>query len=286
MALNVQTFLTRLGSAALFSAMMLGCMLWHEAAFVLLFALICFLCLREFIPIVEKIVGIRFHGKEKFSFMGLGMALYLFTISLPIQTCPNILAQLLSEWMLFYGLGMGVGFLIFFFSGKRTPGSVVLLSGLGYIPLALGLLVQMRFQSLLLPLILVLFIWMNDTMAYLSGSFVGKTPFFPTISPKKTVEGTIGGILFTMAFAAIWGYFVHWFPMWHWVGLALIASLLGTLGDLAESKLKRMAGIKDSGQIMPGHGGALDRFDSLLLAAPVAFLFALFFIQCYPYRVF
>jgi phosphatidate cytidylyltransferase len=188
--------------------------------------------------------------------------------------------------MLFYGLGMGIGFLIFFFSGKRTPGSVVLLSGLGYIPLALGLLVQMRFQSLLLPLILVLFIWMNDTMAYLSGSFVGKTPFFPAISPKKTVEGTIGGILFTMAFAAIWGYFVHWFPLWQWVGLALIASLVGTLGDLAESKLKRMAGIKDSGQIMPGHGGALDRFDSLLLAAPVAFLFALFVMDCLPYKVF
>jgi phosphatidate cytidylyltransferase len=133
---------------------------------------------------------------------------------------------------------------------------------------------------------LILFIWMNDSMAYLTGSFIGRTKFFPAISPKKTVEGTLGGILFTIAFAYVWGSNTDLFPVWHWIGFGLIASLMGTIGDLIESKLKRMAGIKDSGNLMPGHGGALDRFDSLLFAAPFAFLFALIFMACLQLHVF
>jgi phosphatidate cytidylyltransferase len=139
------------------------------------------------------------------------------------------------------------------------------------------MLYAMRLQSLVLPLALVLLIWMNDTMAYLVGSFIGRTPFSP-ISPKKTWEGTAGGAVLTMGLAIWWGWYSHFFDLIDWAVLAFCASVAGTAGDLFESKLKRLAGIKDSGTMMPGHGGALDRFDSLLVAAPFACAYAYLFL--------
>ena len=132
----------------------------------------------------------------------------------------------------------------------------------------------------LIPLLLIFFIWINDTMAYIVGSLIGRTPFFPSISPKKTIEGTVGGMVLAIAAAGIYGYFwgndlLYW-P--HWIALATIAAIFGSAGDLLESRLKRMAGVKDSGKIMPGHGGFLDRFDSLLVAAPFAWIYVLLFV--------
>ncbi len=119
-------------------------------------------------------------------------------------------------------------------------------------------------------------IWMNDTMAYLVGSLIGKTPF-SEISPKKTWEGTAGGALLTILGAAVWGYYSPYYKMADWMMLALCAAVAGTAGDLLESRLKRLANVKDSGSIMPGHGGALDRFDSLLAAVPFAYCYAYVF---------
>jgi phosphatidate cytidylyltransferase len=111
-------------------------------------------------------------------------------------------------------------------------------------------------------------------MAYLVGSFVGKTPL-SKISPKKTVEGTIGGILLCIAVAGMAAYLVfhEWVFMFFCMSIAGICSIFGTMGDLLESKIKRLAGVKDSGHFMPGHGGFLDRFDSLLVAIPFVWLF-------------
>jgi phosphatidate cytidylyltransferase len=119
-------------------------------------------------------------------------------------------------------------------------------------------------------------LWINDTAAYLAGSFFGKTPLTP-ISPSKTWEGTIGGILMAILIMGAVGYFasseLDWGTIAQWMIIAAIASILGTCGDLLESKLKRAAQVKDSGHILPGHGGFLDRFDSLLLAAPSVWLY-------------
>jgi phosphatidate cytidylyltransferase len=117
-------------------------------------------------------------------------------------------------------------------------------------------------------------IWINDTMAYLVGSMIGKTPLSP-VSPKKTWEGTIGGILLSVVIISLAARYIDAArpvaPM-QWTMIALISSVFGTFGDLIQSKWKRLAGIKDSGSFMPGHGGFLDRFDSLLMAAtPVWF---------------
>lgn len=129
--------------------------------------------------------------------------------------------------------------------------------------------------SPLIPVAIVFSIWINDTMAYIVGSLIGKTPF-SKISPKKTWEGTAGGAILCVAVIALLGYFIpaaRSIAVEHWAAIAAICAVFGTMGDLLESKLKRMAGVKDSGSFMPGHGGFLDRFDSLLLAAPAVWIY-------------
>ncbi len=170
------------------------------------------------------------------------------------------------------------------------------LLGLLYITLPICLMIDLRMNwsnimagydqgghGNTLPLAIILSIWVNDTMAYLVGSVIGRTPF-SSISPKKTWEGTIGGAILSVV---VMGYvfpllsksfFYHGFHQSVYFLLAAICAITGTAGDLLESKLKRMANVKDSGAIMPGHGGFLDRFDSLLVAIPFAWLFIKLFV--------
>lgn len=279
MALHLPTFFTRLGSAVVYSAVMVAGMLSAEWIFIALFFLVMLLCLREYAGLLEAILGVTFTRNEKYNYLACGVAFYLFTICLPLTGCQNAFSILLSGYV-FHALGLTVGCAVIFFLFRKSNRSLFLLSGVVYIAGALGFFAQMRFQSLLLPVMLIFFIWMNDSLAYLTGSFIGRTPFLPSISPKKTLEGTIGGIIFTMVFAFVWGRLTNWFPISYWIAMGFIASLVGTAGDLVESKLKRLAGVKDSGKLMPGHGGALDRFDSLLLSAPFAFILSLVFGIC------
>lgn len=161
--------------------------------------------------------------------------------------------------------------------------------GLIYISLSLGLLLNLRTfypgmalenVNKLLVLAIILSLWVNDTMAYLVGSLIGKRPM-SKISPKKTWEGTIGGIIFAVIAMGAVGYFLSsGFEMQtvsQWMIVAAIAAIAGTIGDLLQSKLKRLADVKDSGHIMPGHGGFLDRFDSLLFATPFIWLYIAMF---------
>ena len=125
------------------------------------------------------------------------------------------------------------------------------------------------------PLLLVVYVmlWTNDTFAYLTGSLVGRHKLFPRISPGKTVEGCIGGLAFTVAAICVYSHFTPSLPMAKAVVMALIAVVTGTLGDLCESMLKRQAGVKDSGRLIPGHGGILDRFDSVMFATIFIFTY-------------
>ena len=129
-----------------------------------------------------------------------------------------------------------------------------------------------------IPCGIIFSIWINDTMAYLVGSFIGKHPLSP-ISPKKTWEGTIGGGILCILIITTIGYFTHLYNIYAWVSISTLSAFFGTLGDLLESKLKRMAGVKDSGTLMPGHGGFLDRFDSFLVAIPFVWLYIQFFLK-------
>ncbi len=134
--------------------------------------------------------------------------------------------------------------------------------------------------SFIYPLAILISIWINDTMAYLVGSFIGKTPL-TKISPKKTWEGTIGGAVLCIILVPTILHFIPAFSVlgWqHWLHIALICSVFGSIGDLIESKIKRLANVKDSGNFMPGHGGFLDRFDSLLVATPFVWLYVQIFV--------
>ena len=131
-----------------------------------------------------------------------------------------------------------------------------------------------------LPLSVFVFLWVNDTGAYCCGSLFGKHKLFPRISPGKSWEGSVGGGVFVLAAAALVWYLTDSYDMnptgmsmWEWMGLGLVVVVFGTWGDLVESLFKRTLGIKDSGNILPGHGGMLDRFDSSLLAIPAAVVY-------------
>ena len=126
---------------------------------------------------------------------------------------------------------------------------------------------------------LLVFLWVNDTAAYFIGSLTGKHKLIEHISPKKSVEGFVAGIIFTLLSSLIFAHLYPDFSIVFWAGFALIVSLFGTLGDLFESLIKRTCSVKDSGNLIPGHGGILDRIDSLLIAIPAVFLYLIIFLS-------
>lgn len=137
------------------------------------------------------------------------------------------------------------------------------------------------YYSPLIPCTIIFSIWINDTMAYIVGSFIGKTPF-SKISPKKTWEGTIGGAILCVVVITGLSRIINvtrGLPAYHFIIISGLCAVFGTIGDLAESKIKRMAGIKDSGHILPGHGGFMDRFDSFLVAVPFVWIYVRLFME-------
>lgn len=119
----------------------------------------------------------------------------------------------------------------------------------------------------------IILIWSTDTFAYLTGRAIGKHKLYSKISPNKTIEGSIGGLVFTLITASILAHYFTQYSLTQWLGLSVIISIFGALGDLVESMFKRAANIKDSGNLIPGHGGVLDRFDSLLYASPFIYFY-------------
>ncbi len=171
-------------------------------------------------------------------------------------------------------------------TGKKY--SPYLAIGIPYIILPLSRMIYIGTHNLngeevfspLIPCGIIFSIWINDTSAYIVGSLIGKTPL-SAVSPKKTWEGTLGGILLCCVIISLLGANIAYAKVLYWTDWAAIAALcgvFGTFGDLVESKLKRTAGIKDSGNIMPGHGGFLDRFDSLLFAIPFVWVYLKIFL--------
>jgi len=298
MAFNWQTFKTRTLTAILFAAVMLVGLLWNQWSFLILFSIIHFGCWWEYFNLLEKIHNTSFHRYTRFGFMLIGFVIMLWfcgpaykinnygvkeNFSFPVSVAGFVL------------LGMGI------FQKSKINLKAFGTAGLGllYISLSWGLMMDIRNETVYddhlnfyfekgryITTGLVYCIWINDTMAYIVGSLIGKTPLSP-ISPKKTWEGTLGGIVLCIILVGVISlfvtfsspfsflpYWIHYGGSWYsWVIIAAIAAIFSTFGDLLESKLKRMAGVKDSGNFMPGHGGFLDRFDSMLLATPAVWLY-------------
>ncbi len=298
MAFNLKTFQTRALTAVVFAVVMLAGLLWNKWSFLILFSIIHFGCWWEYLQLVEKIYKTSFHPYLKYGLMLMGYGFLLWccadyfrisgyglreNISLPVSGAGLLLlllgifqknmihvkafAMAAAGWLY---ISLSLGLLILLFS--YVPGRP-LFEGDKDVAIIEG-------PEHLLPLLIIFTIWISDTMAYLVGSLIGKTPLTP-ISPKKTWEGTIGGII--LAVLVIGFGVVLFIPnaviSYHWFLLPAIAAIAGTFGDLLESKLKRMANVKDSGTFMPGHGGFLDRFDSMLLAIPFVWLYVQFLLR-------
>ena len=295
MALNIQTFKTRALTALLFVVVMLVGLLWNIWSFLILFTVIHFGCWFEFLKLVEKIYNTKIDIVIKWFFAICGFTLIIvlglkhYWADLYLNFFSN---QVSAKWFIWI---LEISCLFIFLtqnkqiSVKAKWGSF---AGLIYISLSFALLLNLRDNIFLtndefylldlgkLYVCGIMFsIWINDTMAYLVGSFIGKTPL-TKISPKKTLEGTIGGAILCVVAIALLGYYIpvaKVISVQHWIAIPAICAIFGTLGDLLESKLKRMADVKDSGSFMPGHGGFLDRFDSLLVAVPAVWVYVYFF---------
>ncbi len=286
MAFNYQTFRTRALTAIVFVVVMLGGLLWNQWSFLVLFSVIHAGCWLEYKTLIAKIDP-RYANISSAHLAGAIIAGTGFICWMTDETfvIGNTQLNLLGGWILLISLA-GL-FLLKLIKWKMPDWKIIgyTVGGLLYISLSWGLLLDLYGKisseilpgAWLLPMLIIATIWINDTMAYIVGSFIGKTPFSP-ISPKKTWEGTIGGGILAILVVTIVGVYCLKVDTVQMIVITVTAAVMGTLGDLFESKLKRMAGVKDSGSFMPGHGGFLDRFDSLLLATPYVWL-ALFLIR-------
>lgn len=280
MAFNWKTFWTRASTALIFVVVMLTGLLWNQYAFFLLFTIIHFGCWFEYQKLVAKFEP-RYAQITNFHRWGVQLAGWCFMLYFTGD-------QFGWGSLSLHAIGWWIGLLFLFILpitellfSRNIELIAIRFSFLGilYISLSWGLLMDIRTLpqiGWIAPLAIIFTIWINDTMAYLVGSMIGRTPL-SSISPKKTWEGTIGGIILAIGTISLWAYYIHQ-PVYHAMAIATIAAIAGTFGDLLESKLKRLAGVKDSGQIMPGHGGFLDRFDSLLLATPFVWLYIRLFL--------
>jgi phosphatidate cytidylyltransferase len=262
MALNLKTLGTRALTALVFVTALLGSLLWNYTSFSLFFFVVAMLGLQEFYKLSEK-----FRARPyKITGFILGAILY------------GCFLQPFRHWQFILIL---IPFIIFFIAlfHKREnpiPNALYTIAGLIYAVLPFGLLHTVvsgqesaaggYSPDLLFGVILL--IWSNDTFAYLGGSILGKHKMIERVSPGKTWEGTIFGVLMTIGSGYIIARFFLDQEVWKWLVLGILVPVLATLGDLVESLIKRQAGIKDSGRIMPGHGGILDRFDSLIFVSP------------------
>lgn len=267
----MKTLLTRTLSGAVFIGIIIGSVLFSNIAGAIVFGIVSFIGLFEFYKNLEaKGVSV-----QKYPGMIGGVLVYSsLALTGILSTHFYLLAIILP---VFFGI-----FIVELYRKKENPFTNIALTitGILYAVVPLGLINWIPFiwsfeYNPMNVLCIFILVWTNDTFAYLTGMTFGKHRLFERHSPKKSWEGFIGGIIFSILMAYVLVRFSSIdIPLLCLVLAALIISIIGTLGDLVESMYKRSLDIKDSGNIMPGHGGALDRFDSILMATP--FLFLLF----------
>ena len=248
-------------------------------SFFILFGIFLIIAVFEFCGLVNinKTVPILFAGATYFLTYRIANATKGEVLLYSIRYNQNI-----EKIVLFLVLLVSIKCLLFLFNENQTTlnsySKYVYL--IGYIILPFLLITKIPFGKVgYNPKIIIsifILIWTNDTFAYIIGKSIGKRKLFEKVSPKKTIEGFVGGVVFAvLASYIISKYYIEIVESntFIWIITALIVSIFGTIGDLIESKFKRIAGVKDSGSIMPGHGGILDRLDSVIFATPIIFLF-------------
>lgn len=274
---KIKNLLLRSLTGIVFVAVLIGGFLYGALTFAILFALIAILATCEFAQVVNKQDRISIN-----TFISCVATAYLFFAF--FGYCSNLTpsAVFIPYLVLIIYLLTSELYL-----KKKAPLNNWAFTMLGqmYVALPFALLNVLAFSNSsnalnpesityngFIPLSVFIFLWMSDTGAYCFGSMFGKRRLFPSISPKKSWEGFFGGLLVAVGSSQIMALNTT-LNRWEWLGLSLIVVLFGTWGDLVESLLKRQLNIKDSGNMLPGHGGILDRFDSSLLAIPAAVVY-------------
>ena len=268
-------FLQRAITGVIFVAVLVGCILGGPISFTILFALISAVTINEFGNIVNRMEHTRMNKP-----ISILAGLFLFLCFGYIGVVPGTNEIFIPYLFLILYLFISELY-------KKQPNPLnnwayAMMSQI-YIALSFALLNVLAYHSSatesvsqynpILPLSIFIFNWVNDTGAYCTGMLFGKHRLFERISPKKSWEGSIGGAVFSIIAAIVMAHFFTFLSTGVWIGLGLTVVVFGTWGDLTESLMKRTLGIKDSGNILPGHGGMLDRFDSTLMAVPAAVVY-------------
>ncbi|WP_448701941.1 phosphatidate cytidylyltransferase [Mucilaginibacter sp. AW1-3] len=259
---------TRAITGLFFIIIMLASLLTGVWTFTAFFAILSLLCLNEFYKMVKT-----------------------------ANVNPNIIAGLIGGVLIFVGIGLhyvlvidskflliivpviGSIFIAELYKHSENPFTNIAFTivGLAYAIAPFCFFFALAFlkgsYSYHFPLAFMLLLWSNDTGAYVVGRWFGRTKLFERHSPQKTWEGFFGGVLFAVFVSGLIAYYFTEITKWEWAGMAALIGIFGTMGDLVESMLKRSLNTKDSGSLLPGHGGLLDRFDGLFLSAPLVFAY-------------
>lgn len=272
--LNYKDLGTRILSGIIFIAILIGGILVNQYTYVIVFAIVVALSLYEFYNLLER-TG-RAKVSKTLNILG-GLSLFIGSYSFFSSSSESLIV------LVPFALFILILFISELYLKRENPLQSLAYAVLGqaYISIPLSLLSYLAFNyesqshdyhyAYLLGLFI--FIWVNDSFAYLFGSAFGKHRLFERISPKKSWEGFIGGAACSIIAAIVYAQFHSQLPVWGWIGFALIMVSFGTLGDLIESLFKRTLNIKDSGNLIPGHGGILDRLDSVIFAIPAQFVY-------------
>ena len=279
--MDVKNFVTRTLAGIVLVAVIIAATVWSPYSFGLLFMLISLLATQELLKLLTK----------KTTFLG-GVSAMLFLAIYAEHAMMFSERMIVIVWVV-YGMSLLTAMIGQLWNTKTNPVEAWMHIAYSQIYVAvpfavLNMIAFFRGQfTPVLVLSMLVFIWANDSFAYLTGSLFGRHRMFERVSPKKSWEGFIGGNIFALVAAYLMsildqplsnllvGHDGASLELWQWLVFAQIVVVFGTLGDLVESLLKRTLGVKDSGVAIPGHGGWLDRFDSLIFAAPV--------VACYLY---
>lgn len=291
MAFDFKILTTRTITAVFFSAILLFCIAFNFITFSVLFFIVSIWGLYEFYKLSEKL------GAKPYKLIGYLSGIFAYTFNVIVNSNLTVLnsSEYLKAYILVFVFFV---FIIGLFDDSKTTilNITYTLTGLIYTVLPFMALVEIscindsssinytagnswainsHYNSHYI-LGIILLIWSSDVFAYLVGSLIGKNKLFERISPGKTWEGTLGAAILTVGCSLIIAGVFPDLDTIHWIVISIIVSVFGTIGDLVESMFKRQAGVKDSGSIMPGHGGILDRFDSLLFVSPFIYAYLLF----------
>lgn len=271
----MKNFIQRAITGLIFVAILIGCIIGSPLSFGLLFSIISAMATAEFCNLMNKHEGVCVNRNIcVLGSVSLFLCFFYYGMN-PAQTGIFIPYLIITIYLMVSEL----------YLKKKHPLNSLAYAMLSqiYVALPFALLNVLAFHSngwdsvseyqFILPLSIFAFNWINDTGAYCTGMLLGKHPLFKRISPKKSWEGSIGGAVFSIAGAFALAYFFPIMSTAAWVGMGLTVVVFGTWGDLTESLMKRHLGIKDSGNILPGHGGMLDRFDSAIMAIPAAVVY-------------